>query len=1056
MAETRFEELPEVNKVFVDREDQQKLFRELASSIPANGVSLLVFHGIGGQGKTWLAKRLASNCDGAKDPEFRHHRPAVVDLAKQTSLTDPDMLLVLIRNAFAAKGIDFPCFDLALALAWEAGRPEMLLPHLVSPWLQRTKELAPDAIGEAADSAKEWLSGEGATELLGEMVTQLPFVGPLIRRGGAWAFKRGKEKYLHQTRDHLKLLYKDGQLRPDDELSRLLPVMLAKDLAHHRRGSAYAQFVLFVDEYERVFDQGGASDRYEDNKFDQQMRRFLSEADATMAVFFTRERLPWEQLAAWKAQLDGRQVMLDGLPQADARMHLDQVPITDAAIRDAMIAASRESNADDMPVYPLLLDMAVEHWSQIVAAGEAPKAGDFRIDATGFNERCRFVTNRLLRSYSEPLQETIRRLAFTRRFDRTLFRAIVADFQTGLPAAAFDRLKGLSFMRSGGPDHLFLHQAVAEIIREIQPPAYAQETHEFLFAHFDRLAAVADHRAVTDTSVDALFEAAWHRRQAGMIEGWVEWLFERAEPVRMAARYPAATLLWEDAVSILGGEFGAKHPWVSTALVNLGDVLRGRGMFSEAEPAYREAIAIREAAYGKSHPNVVTPRNNLAEMLLSWGKFEEAEGLLRQTLDEMKTSPDADRTVVAILEVNFATLLHQRGRLDEAETLYRSAIDVMEAAAAHQTDAASVLNNLALLLLARGKPAEGETACRRALAILERTVGTRHPDFATAQNTLAELQRAQGKDVEPLHRQVLAARAASLGAEHPDLVATLNNLAESLVEAGAFSEAEKHYRDALAAGERLLAHDHPDVAVVRSNLAMLLVRQGQTGEAATLLRSAIETFEQKLGPDHPYVATGLGNLALLLLAQGKPAESETAGRRALSIVERNPGTGQPDIATIRETLAAALAAQGKTAEATAPAGAPSEEASDSSDPLAMFVGPAQALARAGRHAEAEQYFRYSVEVGEAMLGKDHPDIAVVLSNLAHMLGQQSRFAEAEPLHRRAVRNLVNAQRGGHPYLDSAMNHYLAMLQARDGKLPSSKEFADLVAEDDLVATNDPS
>ena len=155
MAEPRLEDFPDVNKVFVDREDQQKLFRGIALDIPAKGVSLLVFHGIGGQGKTWLRKKLVENCDPTKDTDFRRHKVAVVDLEKRRDLADPDMLLVMIRNAFAEKGVDFPSFDLTLALALQAGRPEVLLPRLVNPWLRQAKELAPDVIGEAADGATE-------------------------------------------------------------------------------------------------------------------------------------------------------------------------------------------------------------------------------------------------------------------------------------------------------------------------------------------------------------------------------------------------------------------------------------------------------------------------------------------------------------------------------------------------------------------------------------------------------------------------------------------------------------------------------------------------------------------------------------------------------------------------------------------------------------------------------------------------------------------------------------------------------------------------------------
>ena len=71
-----------------------------------------------------------------------------------------------------------------------------------------------------------------------------------------------------------------------------MPWMLAQDLNDHLSRHTGDRFVLLVDEYERVFDQGGAGKCWEENPFDRLMRRVVAETNGLLAVFFTRERLP--------------------------------------------------------------------------------------------------------------------------------------------------------------------------------------------------------------------------------------------------------------------------------------------------------------------------------------------------------------------------------------------------------------------------------------------------------------------------------------------------------------------------------------------------------------------------------------------------------------------------------------------------------------------------------------------------------------------------------------------------------------------------------------------
>ena len=51
----------------------------------------------------------------------------------------------------------------------------------------------------------------------------------------------------------------------------------------------------------------------------------------------------------------------------------------------------------------------------------------------------------------------------------------------------------------------------------------------------------------------------------------------------------------------------------------------------------------------------------------------------------------------------------------------------------------------------------------------------------------------------------------------------------------------------------------------------------------------------------------------------------------------------------------------------------------------------------GRYAEAEPLFKRALAIREKALGPDHPDVASCLNNLAILYKEQGRYAEAEPL-----------------------------------------------------------
>jgi tetratricopeptide (TPR) repeat protein/CHAT domain-containing protein len=97
------------------------------------------------------------------------------------------------------------------------------------------------------------------------------------------------------------------------------------------------------------------------------------------------------------------------------------------------------------------------------------------------------------------------------------------------------------------------------------------------------------------------------------------------------------------------------------------------------------------------------------------------------------------------------------------------------------------------------------------------------------------------------------------------------------------------------------------------------------------------------------------------------------------------------------------------------------------------------LFRAGRYAEAVPIAQQVLAIRESTLGRNHPDVAVALNNLAALYDSQGLYADAEPLYQRAL--AILEQTLGHDHLDvSAALNNLALLYQMQGRYPEAERL----------------
>jgi tetratricopeptide (TPR) repeat protein len=225
-------------------------------------------------------------------------------------------------------------------------------------------------------------------------------------------------------------------------------------------------------------------------------------------------------------------------------------------------------------------------------------------------------------------------------------------------------------------------------------------------------------------------------------------------------------------------------------------------------------------------------------------------------------------------------------------------------------------------------------------------------------------------------RQALAILEAECGPEHPDVANALLAVGRCHEDATAYDQAELCYRRAAAIMDTY--PDEPDEMVARLRVqAHTEVGQierilGRLDDARATLRAATALAEDRLGPDDPDTGVALNAFGMVCKYGGWFAEGKAAYQRALAIIEHNDGPTSSNAASVWHNLGG----------------------------LAFD---------AGDYVTAEGPARRAVEIREAALGADHPDVAADVAALAAIVAALDRANEAETLYQRALAVLEHTQ-----------------------------------------------
>ncbi|MER5781310.1 ATP/GTP-binding protein [Streptomyces mobaraensis] len=353
--------------------------------LEAPRTNVIVFHGVGGVGKTTLLRKLEAALGAAE------HRPAQwgaptwtrrllpirIDLARSASTgADFERVVLTIRLALAgALGRTLPSFDVALRHYWERVHPGEPLDEYVrrTGLAGRFAEMLPQQLQAGVSEMAAALELPGLVgSAAGQLTTAL--VSALRER------QHRAQALAGATRTAALL-----EATPDLEALSYYPHLLAWDLSRLPARKALTPVVL-LDTFE---DTG---DRHRD--FERLLQRLVWLMPNTFFIIGGRSRLPWAD-PALHGQLDwtgpaawpglapssgavghtGRQHLIGDLSPEDCddhlarRLTLDGRPLIAPDVRAAITARAAG--------LPLHLDLAVSRFLEIRRTGRTPTPADF-------------------------------------------------------------------------------------------------------------------------------------------------------------------------------------------------------------------------------------------------------------------------------------------------------------------------------------------------------------------------------------------------------------------------------------------------------------------------------------------------------------------------------------------------------------------------------------------------------------------------------------------------------------------------------------------------------
>jgi tetratricopeptide (TPR) repeat protein len=838
----------------------------------APGVSVMLMHGPGGQGKTRLAARFAANSADAGWTAWAAHHVSDPTAQHVVAPGDPGRDLVLI--------VDY-------ADRWPVDDLQLLLDNPLLRRPQRARVLL------VARQAGPWWPA--IRHRLGKANLK---VGPTMRLPPLAETVSARHRVFADARDAFASVFG----LPSTSVST--PEEMDGDAFH---------LVLTVHMAALV-------------AVDARLRRTTPPSDPVglSAYLLDREHDFWralhdhEQIAATPTVM-GRTVYTATLThqlhrgQAVAvieRVGAADAPAADSALDDHAVCYPPSGPGTDMWLEPLYPDRLGEDFLALTTPGHSHP--DYPADQWAENAAARLLilADHESPPYTRPVVTTL--IETARRWPHIAERqlnSLLRDRPQMAVDAGGSALVGLANLPG-------VDVGALEAIEERLPSGRHVDLDLGIAALTARL---TDHRLINtaDASEQSNLYHTLGKRlsNAGLVREALT-ATEKAVQIRerLAADNPAA---YEPDLALSLNNLGK-------ALSDLGDPAQGAAATKRAVDVYRRLARTDQAAY---EPGLALALHNLAADLSALGRADDALAAIEQATEIRQrlaaANPAAFEPDLALTVNNLGVILQELGRREQALIASKHAVEIWWRIAAdnptgYAPDLARALVNLGADLSDAGHTEDAVAVTRQGVDIYRRLTranqAAHEPGLAGALNNLASQLSVLRRPDDALAAAEEAVQIRRrLAADKP--AAYESALAWALDKRSVMLAGVERIQDALAAAEEAvqirerLATDNPAangpaLAESLNNLGKILSDSGHRKQAVAVIERSVDTY-RRLAADNPAahepgLARTLSNLGVIGLSQWKPQRALAATSESVSIYRRlavaRQGAHGPDLA----------------------------------------------------------------------------------------------------------------------------------------------------------------
>jgi tetratricopeptide (TPR) repeat protein len=375
-----------------------------------------------------------------------------------------------------------------------------------------------------------------------------------------------------------------------------------------------------------------------------------------------------------------------------------------------------------------------------------------------------------------------------------------------------------------------------------------------------------------------------------------------ADVLRQMGKPQEALALYQESLATIQALGDVRE--IAVTQSSMADVLRQMGKPQEALALYQESLATIQAL-GDVREIAVT-QSSMADVLRQMGKPQEALALYQESLATKKALGDVRS--IAVTQSKMADVLSQMGKPQEAMALYQESLATIQALG-DVREIAVTQSSMADVLRQMGKPQEALALYQESLATIQALGDVR--EIAVTQSSMADVLRQMGKPQEALalYQESLATIQA-LG-DVRAIAVTQSSMADVLSQLGKPQEALALYQESLATKKAL--GDVRSIAVTQSKMADVLRQLGKPQEALALYQESLATI-QALG-DVRSIAVTQSKMADVLRQMGKPQEAMALYQESLATIQALGDVRE--IAVTQSKVADVLRQMGKPQEALA-------------------------------------------------------------------------------------------------------------------------------------------